>query len=193
MDRVIRRRRMVRRYAERPLEPALIDELLDLALRAPSAGFTQAVSLQVLTGGDVARFWRITSAGDSRWLEGMQTAPALILVWCNQAAYYARYSEPDKGWDPDDQPWTAPYWYVDAGMAAQNILLGAAGRGLGACFFGIPQDRVEDVRRAFGVPDQELSVGVISLGWPDPGERPSGSPRHRPRRPRTELVHRGNW
>jgi nitroreductase len=33
----------------------------------------------------------------------------------------------------------------------------------------------------------------VALGYPAAGERPSGSPRTRPRRPLDEIVHRGRW
>ena len=113
-------------------------------------------------------------------------APVLVLVWVSRNAYLDRYAEPDKGWsDRDEARWSAPYWYVDAGMAAQNVLLAAVAQGLGACFFGIPAQRISAVRAAFGVPADQLSVGVISLGHPAAGEQPSGSPRRRPRARRT--------
>ncbi|WP_229117876.1 nitroreductase family protein [Enemella evansiae] len=194
LDTAIRRRRMVREYADAPVPRALVEELLDLGVRAPSAGFSQGVSLQTLDGAAVDRFWELTVDAGSRWLQRMRTARVLILVWTSKAAYLDRYAEPDKGWtDRDETRWTAPYWYVDAGMAAENILLGVVDRGLGACFFGIPPGKVDAVRDGFGVPAEQLSVGVISLGWPRPGETRSGSPRRRQRVPREQQVHWGQW
>ncbi|MQA27358.1 MAG: nitroreductase family protein, partial [Micromonosporaceae bacterium] len=39
---VIRRRRMVRNYvSDRPVPPEVVDRILDNAVRAPSAGFSQ--------------------------------------------------------------------------------------------------------------------------------------------------------
>lgn len=185
---------MVRRYApDRPVPVETIDELLGYGLRAPSAGFTQAVSLLVLTDDSVRRFWAATSSGSSRWLSGMTTAPVILLVWTDRGAYVRRYAEPDKGWPVEDQPWATPFWYVDAGMAVQNILLGAIDRGLGACFFGVPLDRLDAVRAEFGVPADQLSVGAISLGWPAADEQPAGSAQRRSRRPMDELVHRERW
>lgn len=193
LGRVIRRRRMVRRYADRPVPSDVVEELLAYALRAPSAGFTQAVSWVVLTDDSVRRFWAVTSEGSNAWLGGMSKAPVLLLCFTDEEAYRRRYAEPDKAWDGDDQPWSAPFWYVDAGMAAQNILLGATAHGLGACFFGVPRDRQEAVREAFAVPGEQLSVGVIALGYPAVDERPIGSPRRRPRRAPADLVHREAW
>ena len=115
------------------------------------------------------------------------------MVWTSQAAYLDRYAEPDKGWtDRDPERWSAPYWFVDGGMAALAMLLTATDAGLGACFFGIPSARIGAVRDAFDVPDDQLCVGAISLGYAAPGGL-EGSPARRPRRRPDELVHRGAW
>ncbi len=106
----------------------------------------------------------------------MRTAPVLVTVWTSERAYLDRYAEPDKGWtDRDKDRWSAPYWWVDAGMAAMNVLLAAVDAGLGACFFGIPTNRREAVRVHFGVPGDQLSVGVDrhrSPGRREIGDRP---------------------
>ncbi|WP_432558884.1 nitroreductase family protein [Granulicoccus sp. GXG6511] len=204
---VIRRRHMTRRFTGEQVAAELVDEIVGYALRAPSAGFTQAVSLLVLTGDRVRRFWAVTTLPKgvnpnqlvteppNAWLAGMMTAPVVVLVWTDRGAYERRYAEPDKGWgtDPEAQPWAAPYWWVDAGMAAQNVLLGATAHGLGACFFGVPPDRAEAVRRAFRVPSDQLSVGALALGWPADRVGVGGSARTRKRRDRAELIHKEVW
>jgi nitroreductase len=192
----LRRRRTVRSYADRALPEGLVDELAAAALRAPSAGFTQAVSLLICeSAADRGAFWSAAAPDSaSRWLEGIRTAPALVQVWTSERAYLDRYAEADKGWtDRDPSRWSAPYWWVDAGMASMLAMLAAVDLGLGAGFFGIPIDRIRAVRAAFGIPDEQLGVGVISIGYPDPGERPSGSPLRRPRRQRNQLLHHGRW
>ena len=191
---VRRKRRMVRRYDPAvPVPEVALERILDAGLRVPSAGFTQGVSLLVLDGSDKDRYWEVTTAPEStpdRWLIGMRTAPVLILVWTDPDAYLDRYAEPDKGWtDRDPGRWTAPYWYVDAGMAALAILYAVVDEGLGACFFGVPPDRIPAVRAAYGVPDRHELVGVISAGYP---AGVTGKSR-RSRKGADELVHRGHW
>jgi nitroreductase len=220
---VLRRRRMIRSYdATKPVPPAALEAVLGAALRAPSAGFTQGISLLVLhSAAERETFWQTCADSDSAWLQGMQKAPVLIAVWTSQQTYLDRYAEPDKGWtDRDPARWSAPYWFVDAGMASMAALLSAVDQHLGACFFGIPADRIAAVRQAFGVPTSQLSVGVISLGYPAapgmrhepvegraPTMRPepvegrsftssapiTGSPTRRPRKDPSELIHRGVW
>ncbi len=206
---VLRRRRMVRAYAaDRPVPPELLDGVCAAALRVPSAGFTQGVSLLVLTSAEQrAAYWEAATPmrgepvgapsdqprSPSRWLAGMRTAPVLVLLWTSQDAYLDRYAEPDKGWtDRDPERWSAPYWFVDSGMSALAMLLTATDAGLGACFFGIPAARISAVRTAFGVPPEQLSVGVVSLGYAATGGAP-GSPARRARRRPDEVIHHGMW
>jgi nitroreductase len=195
LDEVLRRRRMVRRFvADRPVAAGDVERVLDAALRAPSAGHTQGVTLLVLdTPEQLADYWRVTGGdADDAWVRELRTAPVLVPLWTSQRAYLDRYAEPDKGWtDRDPARWAAPYWYVDAGMAAMAMLLAAVDRGLGACFFGVPADRHEALRDHLGVPVDQLSVGIVALGHPDGGSR--GSAARRPKVSRDVRVRRGRW
>lgn len=193
---VVRRRRMVRRYADRAVDPAVVDRMLEHAQRAPNAGFTQGWAFLVLdTPDDVARFWVATGADPgthNAWLDGMRTAPVVVVPLAHKDAYLERYAEADKGWtDRRDDRWPVPYWYVDTGMAALLILLTAVDEGLGACFFGIPGAHVDDFRTAFDIPADHTPVGAITVGHRLDDAGPAGSPARRERR--TNLVHRGRW
>ena len=171
----VRSRRMVRTYiADRPVTREIVDELLRLAVRAPSAGHTQGWRFLVLDDiTSTGAFWRATvpdpSATPDGWLSRLKTAPVLVVVLGSERAYRERYSEPDKGSvPPDEQDWPVPYWYVDPGMAAMTILLGAVDAGLGACFFGVPTERWPALRAEFAIPADYDPVGVVSLGYAAP-------------------------
>jgi nitroreductase len=194
---VVRRRRMVRDYdPTRPVPAEVVDRLLQHAIRAPSAGFSQGWAFLVLSEpADRELFWSVTTSSDApdAWLTGMSRAPVLVVVLSDKDAYLDRYAEPDKGWtDRDESRWPVPYWDVDAGMAALLMLLTAVDEGLGACFFGVPAPRVDALRSAFGVPAAFRPVGVVSVGYPGGGDRRSPSLR-RGRRGVDEVVHRGRW
>ncbi len=194
---VVRRRRMVRNYdPDRPVPADVVQRLLDHAVRAPSAGFTQGWGFLVLeTPADRALFWTCTSpadAADSPWLDGMRRAPLIVVPLSNRSAYLDRYAEPDKGWtDRDEARWPVPYWDVDTGFATLLMLLTAVDEGLGACFFGIPPAQVQPFRAAFGVPAQFTPIGALTVGY-RAADRRSPSLR-RGRRSVDEVVHRGRW
>lgn len=195
----VRRRRMVRNFRADPVAPETVDRLCDLARRAPSAGNTQGVDFVVLEGAaQTARFWDVTLPAERRpsfrW-PGLLDAPVLILPMAHAAAYVERYAEPDKaasGLGEGAERWPVPYWDVDAGMAALLMLLTAVDEGLGACFFGIPPERVDAFRAEFGVPTRFRPVGCVAVGYPGDDDRRSPSLR-RGRRPVEEVVHRGGW
>jgi nitroreductase len=193
---VVRRRRMVRRYADTPVEAEVVDRMLEHAQRAPNAGFSQGWAFLVLdTPDDLALFWRSTGADPDEhnaWLDGMRTAPVVIVPLASKEAYLERYAQPDKGWtDRSEDRWPVPYWWVDTGMASLLILQTAVDEGLGACFFGIPGEHLDTFREAFGIPADHAPVGAITVGHRVPDAGAAGSPARRGRR--TNLVHRGRW
>lgn len=195
---MVRRRRMVRSYdPDRPVPPAILQRVLDHAVRAPSAGFSQGWDFLVLTDpADRALFWEVTtdpSVAPNSWLRGVSTAPCLILCWSDKGAYLRRYAEADKEHtaQSDEARWTVPYWDVDTGMAALLMLLTATDQGLGGLFFGMQREEVGPVREAFGVPEDRRIVGVVSLGYPA-ADRRSGSLR-RGRRGVETVAHHGRW
>jgi nitroreductase len=185
LSEVVMRRRMVRTYdRDRPIARETLDDLLRLAVRAPSAGHTQGWRFLVLD--DITSrnaFWDATTEGEpDSWLTRLMTAEALILFLSDKDAYLDRYAEPDKGWtDRDEAHWPVPYWHIDTGMAAMIALLAAEDRGLAACFFGVPGDRWGALRSALDIPDRLSPVGVISLGYPAPDTKSPSLKRGRRR------------
>ena len=196
---VLARRRMVRSFRADPLEPDVLARVLAAANRAPSAGFAQGIDLIVLDGPDeTVRYWDTTLGPDRRagfpW-PGLLMAPVLVVVCADPAGYVARYAEPDKaatGLGAGAGAWAVPYWFVDAGMAAENLLLAVVDEGLGACFFGV-FDHEPALRSALGIPGHVRTVGTIAIGRPDPEQvRPSRSSA-RGRRDVGDVLHRGRW
>jgi len=192
---VVRRRRMVRSFEDRPIPKAVLDRILANAQRAPSAGFSQGWAFLVLEGPEeTARFWDASWPAERRASFGwpdLFSAPAIVVCLSEKQVYLRRYAEPDKGWaDMDEKRWAVPYWDIDTAMAAMLILLSAVDAGLGALFFGVSDHG--RFRAAFGVPDDVTPIGAIALGHPKRGDRPSPSLR-RGHRPAEGVVHRGRW
>jgi len=192
---VVRRRRMVRNFSDRPLASETVERILANGLRAPSAGFTQGWAFLVLEGPEeTERFWDasfVDAEARARFRrQGLFAAPLLIVSLSHKDAYLDRYAEPDKGWtDRSESHWPAPYWDIDAGFASLLMLLTAVDLGLGALFFGVFE--VDRFRAAFGVPPAYTPVGAVAVGYPLPDE-PSRS-LTRGRRPSDAVVHRGRW
>jgi nitroreductase len=190
---VVRHRRMVRSYSQRPVPPQIVDRIVRNALRAPSAGFSQGWAFLVLdTPAGVARFRDAVrpEQDPENWFAANVDAPLLIVPHSSKDAYLDRYAMPDKGFsDRSDAWWPAPYWDIDAGFASLLMLLTAVDSGLGACFFGLPADRIGSYRAAFGVPPEFTPIGAISAGYSDEPPRDLSDRR----KPFAETVHSGRW
>jgi nitroreductase len=192
---VLRRRKMVRTFLDRPVEPETLRRILERGQRAPSAGYTQGFEFLVLEGPDeTGRFWNALAPGEGGPGEGVRAAPVLIAPLASKRAYLDRYAEEDKGWtDRDESRWPMPYWYIDAAFASMLVLLAAVDESLGALFFGLFPPRISAFREAFGIPEEWDPIGVIALGHPSPSDPVASSARNRPRRPLDDIVHRGRW
>lgn len=187
---------MTRRFADTPIESAEIDALLDLARRAPSAGYSQGAHFLVFSGADRARFWQVTDA--EAWFAatqpGVLAAPVIIVPVADPVAYTARYGQADKAGHglEDATNWPVPFWLTDAAMAVQNLLLLAQDRGLGALYFGIFRN-ADALLSDAGAPDAVVALGAVALGHRAADDQPSGSALSRGRRPLAEVVHHGRW
>jgi nitroreductase len=196
LNEAIRRRRMVRAFAPRPVPPEVVDRLIDGARRAPSAGNTQPWAFVILEGAQTARLWDVTlpaaRRANFRW-PGLLAAPVVVVPVVEPAAYPRRYGEDDKaatGLGAGTDAWPVPYWWVDGGMAVHALLLGATDAGLGALFYGLFDEEAAALA-ALGVPAGWRALGAVALGWPAADEPGRSAGRARP--PLAAVVHRGGW
>lgn len=188
---LLRKRRMVRSFEDRPLAAPVVERILSAGLRSPSAGFSQGVDLVVLSGHvETARYWDATLGQGYResfpW-PGLFRAPLLVVVLCSEQLYRRRYAEPDKAASVEFE---VPWWYVDGAFTALLLQLAAVDAGLGALFF--QSHRVPLLRRALRIPDTHAPVGTVAIGHPAV-DRPSSSVATRRRRTVDEVVHFGHW
>lgn len=186
---------MTRAFRPDPLPPGLLDDLVDLAARAPSAGKTQGWHLVVLEGEATSRFWDVTLPAERRstfrW-QRLLDAPVIAVVLADPQAYVDRYAEPDKaatGLGAGTDCWSTPYWTVDAAMATMTLLLAAEDAGLGALFFGVFRGERE-LRAALSIPDRVELIGALALGYRAESHDEPGRSAHRPRRSANAIVHR---
>jgi nitroreductase len=185
---VVRRRRMVRQFAAKQVPQHSVDRILANAVRGPSAGFSQGQAFLVLTGDDLPRFWAV---GGEAVAESTQTAPLVIIPMSSKRIYLDRYAQPDKGWtDRDEGRWPVPFWHIDTGMATLLILQTAVDEGLGACYFGIVPEAVDQVRSTFGIPADHEPIGAVAIGYDAESAKRNLSDR---RRATAEMFHYGNW
>jgi nitroreductase len=196
---VVRRRRMVRSFTDEPVDPEIVERILDTARRGPSAGYSQGVEFVVVT--DPATRAAIAAPGQEILARSghqpfVGQAPVHIAICVSPEIYRARYREPDKQKVvsdlAEDKLWETPYWHTDGGAALMLLLLAAVDEGIAAAFVGGEQRYCREV---LGIPEEYIPIGVALLGHEAPDAREYGdvSATRRPRRPLSETVHRERW
>ena len=193
-EQVVRKRRMTRNFSQEPVPAEVLERMLDLARRGPSAGYTQGQSFIVVTREDLRQAVAST-AGEAGYVHMgfdpfLSRAPLLVVACTSEAAYHRRYQEPDKVTaDGTEIDWPVPYWYMDIGCAVMILLLAVVSEGLAAGFVGIVNQQA--FRELLQIPDEVMPVGVIPIGYPA-ADMPSPSLK-RGRKPLSEFVHRETW
>jgi nitroreductase len=152
-------RRSVRAFKATPVEETKLQQILEAANRAPSAGNLQAFEIYVVRRPDLRQ--ELARAALSQ--EFIAQAP-LSLVFCAHPARSApRYRM--RG--------VSLYALQDATIACTFAMLAATALGLGSVWVGAFDEK--SVRRVIGVDDGLRPVAILPLGYAD--ERPGASSR----------------
>lgn len=190
---VVRKRRMHRAYKKDSFPEETLQQILQTAIHAPSAGFTQGWAFVVVKNDETKRKLAL-AAGEDFYVGGghahfISGAPIVIVPCGSEARYIERYREPDKVGPVGEIEFDLPWWLIDAAFASLLIMLAATDQGLGTCFVGA-FDR-EQVREALGIPREYEPLALMPLGYP---EKDKLSPSlKRGRKPLPEVVHYERW
>jgi len=147
---LVRNRRSIRRYADKPIEAEKIDQLLEATLRPPSSNNRKPWEFVVVTDKDLLAQLSEAKPHGATFLKDA----ALGIVVCAD-------------------PQICDVWVEDASIAAAFIHLAAASLDLGSCWIQIrKRDHAEGrtaserVAELLGLPDQLEVEAIIAVGYP---------------------------
>ena len=188
------KRRMVRNFADTPVDPETIQRIVELTRHAPSAGFTQGQSFIVVTKPELKKAIAETCQEEEYIKDGfapfISKAPVLLIPCTSELAYHRRYQQADKvDEDGNEIEWPVPYWFMDIGCAVMIALLATVDEGLVAAFAGSKD--LKTLRTLLNIPDEVTPVGVIPVGY-RAQDVPSPSLK-RGRKSDAEYVHYERW
>ncbi|MFN8596493.1 MAG: nitroreductase family protein [Anaerolineae bacterium] len=187
LSEVIHTRRSIRRYLDRPVPPALIDQLLDAATWAPSAHNRQPWRFVVIETAAV-KAQLADRLGERLHADRLRDGDPLDLIERDRARSRTRLisapivivaclSMVDMDRYPDERRSALEETMAIQSVAAsiQNLLLTAHELGLGACWMCAPLFAPDVVREALNLPNDWDAQAVITLGYP----ADTGKPRER--------------
>jgi nitroreductase len=162
---IIKKRKSIRVYKDKPLPKKLVNAILEAAKYAPTARNMQELEYKVITSKTLMNKLSdgILAAVQKEGLplkgppggkpDFFHGAPLLIIVTA-----------------PTDNHW-AP---TDAALAVQNIMLYATSVDLGSCFIGMAQliNRDKASLKALHIADDMHIVAAVICGYPDEDPAP---------------------
>ena len=162
-------RRSIRHYQDKPIADEIIEQLIRLAMSAPSAHNEKPWHFVVITDRSILDAIPEIHPYAKMLLE----APAAVCV-CG-----------DHQLENDN---SADYWVQDCAAATMNILTGATALELGSCWLGIhPRtQRKEALAKMLNLPDHVEPFCLIALGYSAEQKSPNDS--YHPQR-----IHRDKW
>lgn len=140
-------RTTTKEFASSPVSDEQIEKLIEAAFAAPTGGNQRAWEFYIVTDRNVMT----TLQEGHPYSDSLDNAPLCIVIACNE--YLAKYTE---------------LFELDAGIAAQSIMIQAAELGLSTRPMSItPQEeRIEGVSAALNLPDNIIPQIMIAIGYP---------------------------
>ena len=151
-------RRSVRSYEDRPVEKAVLEEVLSAALMAPSWKNTQTANYMVVERSNTELWQKLLGCLPDFNARTVATAPVVIVMTTTHGRC---------GYEKDGTPTTkkGDKWEMfDAGIACQTLCLAAWDKGLGTCIMGIYDE--DKLTHLLQVPEGQYITAVVTLGHP---------------------------
>ena len=161
----IKGRRSIRAYTPQNVPEKAVEQLIEAASYAPSAGNIQPWRFVIARNPQVKK--QLAEAAGQAFIE---EAPVVIVVCANEKRAEAGYGSRGK----------MLYCIQDTAAAAQNIHLTAYSLGLGTCWIGAFNEH--QARKAVNAPEEMRPIALIPVGYADEAPAP------RNRRPLSQIM-----
>jgi nitroreductase len=154
-------RRVHRRYADKPIDPALLRLLCGCALSAPSKSDLQQADILILNDAEKRRVIAALLP-DQPWVG---KSPAFLVFLANGRRLKRIAGLRDKPFPNDhlDQFFNAA---VDAGLVMATFMRAADAVGLGTCPISVIRDHSARVSELLELPERVIPVAGMCVGWP---------------------------
>jgi nitroreductase len=151
---IILSRRSIRQFTDEPVAREMLILLLKAAMSAPTACNSQPWEFVVVTEPE-----RLSCIRE-KFLFARYNAPAAIVV-CGSVGIANNSA-------------ARHHWVQDCSAATENILIAAAGMGLGAVWIGVYPlpSRIQLLSEALGIPEDVVPLSMVYVGHPAESKEP---------------------
>jgi len=154
-------RRVMRRYLDKPVDPALLETLCAVALSAPSKSDLQQADIVIVS--DKAQREKLEALlPDNPWVK----AAPVFLVFCGNNRRHRLLFE----WRgrPFVNDYLDPFFNaaVDTGIVLATFVAAADRAGLGSCPISAIRNHAAAVSDILALPQHVFPVAALGVGWP---------------------------
>ena len=154
-------RRVIRRYTDKPVDPALLETLCAVALSAPSKSDLQQADIVIVS--DKGQREKLEALlPDNPWLK----AAPVFLVFCgNNRRHRLLFDWRER---PFVNDYLDPFFNasVDAGIVLATFIAAADRVGLGSCPVSAIRNHAQEVSDILSLPAHVFPVAALGAGWP---------------------------
>jgi nitroreductase/FMN reductase [NAD(P)H] len=154
-------RRVIRRYTDKPVEPALLDTLCAVALSAPSKSDLQQADIVIVS--DRGRREKLEALlPDNPWVKA---APIFLVFCANNRRHRLLFQWRGRPFVNDHLD---PFFNaaVDTGIVLATFVAAADRVGLGSCPISAIRNHAAQVSDILALPDHVFPVAALGVGWP---------------------------
>ena len=155
---IIKNRRSIREFQEKPIPEEIIDRLIEALIWAPSAGNLQSRKFYFVLNQEIKEKLVKASLG-----QGFIARAPLVVVGCTDERIILRYGERGKNL----------YSICDVAASIQNMMLAAYSENLGSCWVGAFDEK--EVAKILNLPDNLRPIVIVPVGYS--ADEPSAPPR----------------
>ena len=154
-------RRVMRHYADKPVDPALLETLCAVALSAPSKSDLQQADIIIVSDKRQREKLEVLLP-DNPWVKA---APAFLVFCANNRRHRLLFDWRSR---PFVNDYLDPFFNasVDAGIVLATFIAAADRAGLGSCPISAIRNHAGQVSDILALPDHVFPVAALGLGWP---------------------------
>ena len=154
---LLKHRKSVRNFLDKPVEPEKITMCLEAARLAPSACNSQPWKFIVVDDRELKdRLCDVAFSGVYSMNSFCKMAPAIVVVVSEKPKFLARIGGMFRG---------TKYYLIDIGIAGEHLVLMAEELGLGTCWIGWFNEPA--VKSILNIPKRKKIDIIIALGYYD--------------------------
>lgn len=158
---IMKNRRTIRKYTEQDIPEELLNELLEVAVRASNTGNMQLYSVVVTR--DQSNKEKLAPA---HFNQPMITTAPVVLTFCADANRFVKWAEQRKAEAGFDNLQTFITSTIDAMLFAQAFCDAAEENGLGICYLGTTAYNADKIIEALSLPRLVVPIVTVTVGYP---------------------------